>query len=104
MNRVLRNALLTATAALVIGLASPVTAQAPVHRIDVNADAAACIADPKPACTAELALAAARLESEGWAATAAFEAFLSTDPDLAERDRWMARYEAWARVATVDGI
>jgi hypothetical protein len=104
MNRALRTALLTAAASVTLGLSWPAIAQAPVHRFDVTADAPACIAEPKPACTAELALAAAREESEGWAATAAFEAFLSTDPNLAERDRWLARYEAWAQVATVDGI
>jgi hypothetical protein len=49
-------------------------------------------------------LKAAAEEPEGWAATAAFEAFLQSDPDPAARDRWMERYEAWAKIATVDGI
>jgi hypothetical protein len=99
----LRNALISAVAASTLILALPVRAQAP-HAIDVTVDEAACLAAPVPACTAELALKAASAEPEGWAATAAFEAFLQGDPDPAARDRWMARYEAWAKVATVDGI
>ncbi|WP_296572496.1 hypothetical protein [Phreatobacter sp.] len=103
MTRFLRNALLSAVAASALFLALPVGAQSP-HAIEVSVDEAACLAAPVPACTAELALKAASAEPEGWAATAAFEAFLQSDPDPAARDRWMARYEAWARVASVDGI
>jgi len=103
MNRTLRQALFSAVAASTFVLALPVAAQAP-HAIAVNVDEAACLARPVPACTAELALKAAAEEPEGWAATAAFEAFLQSDPDPAARDRWMERYEAWAKIATVDGI
>lgn len=99
----LRNTLFSAVAASALILAMPVRAQTP-HAIDVTVDEAACLAAPVPACTAELALRAASAEPEGWAATAAFEAFLQSDPDLAARERWMARYEAWAKIATVDGI
>ncbi len=103
MTRTVRNLLLSAVAASALVLAQPVVAQAP-HAIDVTVDEAACLAAPAPACTAELALKAASEEPEGWAATAAFEAFLQSDPDLAARERWMARYEAWSKIATVDGI
>jgi hypothetical protein len=104
MTRALRNALFSAVAASTLIVAMPLAAQTPGHAIEVTVDQAACLAQPVPACTAELALMAAREEPEGWAATAAFEAFLSADPDLAARDRWMARYEAWAQASTVDGI
>ena len=104
MTRVLRSVMLATVALAALGLAAAAIAQTPGHRLDVNVDQAACIAKPQPNCTAELALAAARDEPEGWAATAAFEAFVAADPDLAARDRWMQRYEAWAAVATVDGI
>ncbi|PTM52864.1 hypothetical protein [Phreatobacter oligotrophus] len=103
MTRTVRNLLLSAVAASALVMAQPLAAQAP-HAIEVTVDEAGCIAAPTPACTAELALKAAAEEPEGWAATAAFEAFLQSDPDLAARDRWMARYEAWAKIATVDGI
>jgi hypothetical protein len=109
MNRALRNGLFSAVAAsalmfaLPVIFAPPLAAQTP-HAIETHVDEAQCLVQPMPACTAELALKAAREETEGWAATAAFEAFIANDPDLAARDRWMARYEAWAQVATVDGI
>ncbi len=103
MNRALRNGLFSAVAACALIFAPPLSAQTP-HAIETQVDEAQCLAQPAPACTAELALRAAREETEGWAATAAFEAFIANDPDLAARDRWMARYEAWAQVATVDGI
>lgn len=103
MTRTVRNLLLSAVAASALVMAQPLAAQAP-HAIEVTVEEAGCIAAPTPACTAELALKAAAEEPEGWAATAAFEAFLQSDPDLAARDRWMARYEAWAKIATVDGI
>jgi hypothetical protein len=103
MTRALRNALFSAVAASALAFALPLAAQTP-HAIETQADEVQCLAQPAPACTAELALKAARDEPEGWAATAAFEAFIANDPDLAARDRWMARYEAWAQVATVDGI
>lgn len=112
---VLKQALLSASVAALLALAAPAFAQAPPapggaapaagpHAIETQVDEAACLARPMPACTAELALKAARDEPEGWAATAAFEAFLANDPDLAARDRWMQRYETWAQAATVDGI
>jgi len=103
MTRTVRNLLLSAVAASALVMAQPLAAQSP-HAIEVTVDEGACIAAPTPACTAELALKAAAEEPEGWAATAAFEAFLQSDPDLAARERWMARYEAWAKIATVDGI
>lgn len=103
MTRALRIALFSAVAASTLAFALPLAAQTP-HAIETQVDEAQCVAQPVPACTAELALKAAREEPEGWAATAAFEAFIANDPDLAARDRWMARYEAWAQVATVDGI
>lgn len=103
MTGALRNAFISAVAGFVLALAFPGTAPAQ-HAIETAVDEAACIAAPEPACTAELALKAARDEPEGWAATAAFEAFLAADPDPAARERWMQRYEAWAQVATVDGI
>jgi hypothetical protein len=103
MNRALRNGLFSAVAASALIFALPLSAQTP-HAIEMQVDEAQCLAQPAPACTAELALKAAREETEGWAATAAFEAFIANDPDVAARDRWMARYEAWAQVATVDGI
>lgn len=104
MTRALRSVLFAAVASTALGLAAPVVAQAPGLTLNVTVDRAACLAQPQPACTAELALLAARDEVEGWAVTAAFEAFIAADPDLAARDRWMQRYEAWAAVATVDGI
>lgn len=112
---VLKQALLSASVAALLAFAAPAFAQAPPalggaapaagpHAIETQVDEATCLARPVPACTAELALRAARDEPEGWAATAAFEAFLANDPDLAVRDRWMQRYETWAQAATVDGI
>lgn len=103
MTRALRNVLFSAVAASTLLLVPPVSAQAP-HAIETSVDEASCLARPTPACAAELALKAAAGEPEGWAATAAFEAFLQADPDPAARDRWMERYEAWAKVATIDGI
>jgi hypothetical protein len=104
MTSALRSALLAAVASTVFGLTMPALAQGARHKLEVNVDQPACLARPAPACTAELALAAARDEAEGWAMTAAFEAFIAGDTDPAGRERWMARYEAWAAVATVDGI
>lgn len=93
-----------AAAPLAAQAPAPATASSAPHAIEVEVDRQACLAAPTPACVAELALLAAREEPEGWAGTAAFEAFLQNDPDPAARDRWMQRYEAWARVATVDGL
>lgn len=92
-------------AALVLGT-PPSRAQSPAAATEAFAavDQAACLAAPAPSCLTELALQAARDEPEGWAITGAFEAFLAGDPDPAARDRWMARYEAWAATATIDGV
>jgi hypothetical protein len=104
-----RLTILSSVLVLSCALAAPLAAQAPApaaapHAIAVEVDRQACLAAPAAACVAELALLAAREEPEGWAGTAAFEAFLQNDPDPAGRDRWMQRYEAWAQVATVDGL
>lgn len=105
----IRFKVLSSVLVLTCAAAAPLAAQAPApaaapHAIEVGVDRQACLAAPTPACVSELALAAAREEPEGWAGTAAFEAFLQNDPDPASRDRWMQRYEAWAGVATVDGL
>ncbi|MEI8146639.1 MAG: hypothetical protein WCH83_14360 [Alphaproteobacteria bacterium] len=111
MTRALRHALFAATAAAALTLAVPALSQqapapsaAPAVTAFVDVDEAACLATPTGACLAELALRAGRDEPEGWAITAAFEAFIAGDIDLAQRDKWMSRYEAWASSTTLDGI
>lgn len=95
---------ITVLAAALAAITGPAIAQQLSPSVAGAADANSCIAAPTPACAAELAIAAALVEPEGWAITGAFEAFLAADPSLEGRERWMARYEAWAATATIDGI